>query len=207
MTDNYYNIKVYNKVINGNLFKNNELYFNLPNSSFEQFADEVYKYFQLNYPKFHKMDHLSKLGFLSSELLLKDLPLKELYDPYKIGVVLSNKSSSLDTDIKYYNAVKRGIPSPAVFVYTLPNIMIGEICIRNRIKGENTFSVSDKYDIKSQVNYVSTLFESSIVDACICGWVELIEESYESFLYLVTRENSTDLMKYSFENIEKLYNE
>ena len=188
-----------------NVFTDGKISKEFPASLFNQLADNIYQYYKTEYPKFHKMDNLSKLGFLTTEILLKGITLTEKFDNYKIGVILSNNSSSLDTDLNYFNSIKSGIESPSIFAYTLPNIVIGEICIRNEIKGENAFFVSDKYDIYSQVNFVNSLLNKGVIDACICGWVELLNESYESFLYLVAKENYCDHLQHTIENIEKFY--
>ena len=95
----------------------------------------AYRHFAFDYPKFYRMDNLSKLGWLAAEVLFQDVSIKP-YQPEDVGIVLANRSSSLDTDIKYFESVKT-IPSPALFVYTLPNIVMGEICIRHVLKGEN----------------------------------------------------------------------
>lgn len=185
---------------------NGEILFNTEHQPFQNFADLIYRHFDTNYPKFHKMDNLSKLGFLATDILLKNNKLDTKNDPFRTGVVLSNKNSSLDTDIKYYNMVKKGISSPAVFVYSLPNIVIGEICIRNGIKGENTFFISDHYNIPQQVHYVNNLLEKNVIDACICGWIELLDENYEAFLYLTEKSGSADNMAHTIKTVEELYN-
>jgi len=207
MAANFYNVKGFCKITNNAVFVNGRIQHEVPQIPFAQFAEETYKHFKISYPKFYKMDNLSKLGFLTTELLFENLQLKANHKPDRIGIIVSNKSSSLDTDIKYYNMVKKGVASPAVFVYTLPNILIGEICIRHNIKGENTFFVSEEYDIPSNVNYVNGLFESGMMDACICGWIELMNEEYESFLYLVEKEKVKNLLEHSASNIEKIYNQ
>src|SRR5215203_1457166 len=116
----------------------------LKNTSMESdvFLKELYKLLKCDYPKFYKMDNLSKLAFIASESLLKDKKLT--YASEDIALVFSNSSASLDTDIHYFNSVNdknNYFPSPAVFVYTLPNIMVGEICIRNQFMGENAFFI------------------------------------------------------------------
>lgn len=152
------------------------------------------------------MDNLCKLGLLASDILLKSNDLLNNTAPEKTGVILSNKSSSLDTDLRYNRMVRSGIPSPAVFVYSLPNIVIGEICIRNGIKGENTFFISATYEIQSQVNYINQLFENDILDVCICGWLELLENSYKAFLYLVIKdEPEPGKLVHTEETIKILY--
>ena len=112
------------------------------NINFATFIKSLYKREQLNYPKFYKMDNLSKLGFITAELVLRKRNIPDLYKKETIGVMITNSSSSLDTDINFQATISDAanyFPSPSVFVYTLPNILIGEICIRNGIKGENAF--------------------------------------------------------------------
>ncbi|HMH23380.1 MAG TPA: hypothetical protein VK563_16455 [Puia sp.] len=150
------------------------------------FLLSVYQHFDWQYPKFFKMDNLSKLGWLAAEILLKDVPSARAYLPWEMGVVLSNANSSLDTDRKYLASVKE-IPSPSLFVYTLPNIMIGEICIRNNFKGENAFFLSDSFDTDFIVRYVSFLMDTDACQACICGWVELLGEEYGAQLFLIEK--------------------
>jgi hypothetical protein len=159
-------------------------------ANFAAFIKSLYKKEQVGYPKFYKMDNLSKLGFITAELLLKGSNVLNKYGPEEIGVVIANSSSSLDTDYDYQELIRdksNYFPSPAVFVYTLPNIMIGEICIRHKIKGENAFFVSEEFDPVQLCHYVNHLFDQVSIYACICGWVELLKENYNSVLFLVER--------------------
>jgi hypothetical protein len=142
------------------------------------------------------MDNLSKLAFMSSELLLKDMEVSTRYKPLEMGIVLVNSSSTLDTDDRYFKTItdkSNYFPSPAVFVYTLPNIMVGEISIRNKIMGENITFVAEKYDPQYLFDCVNILLDEDRIRSCICGWVEFNREgsAYESFLYLVEREDFT----------------
>ncbi|HEX3385214.1 MAG TPA: hypothetical protein VHS53_08505, partial [Mucilaginibacter sp.] len=150
------------------------------------FLLSVYQHFSLNYPKFYKMDNLSKLGWLASEVLLADSFNKEQYLPEQVGLVLANRNSSLDNDLKYLDSVKE-IASPSLFVYTLPNIVIGEICIRNGFKGEHAFYIQEDFDpgfIENQVNY---LLDNDILQACVCGWADILGEDYKAVLFLVEK--------------------
>jgi hypothetical protein len=56
---------------NSKIVLNNDIIFETPTENFSDFAKEAYKSLELNYPKFHKMDNLSKLAFLASEMILK----------------------------------------------------------------------------------------------------------------------------------------
>jgi hypothetical protein len=153
--------------------------------SVDEFLLSIYQHFQFSYPKFHKMDNLSKLGWLAVELLLKDFD-KSNYHAEQVGTVLANANSSLDMDLKYYDSIK-DVPSPSLFVYTLPNIVAGEICIRHNFKGENAFFVQANFDavfIEQQVHF---LLDNNILQACICGWIEELGQDYKATLFLVEK--------------------
>lgn len=184
------------------VYKNNLPVFEQTDSDFSGFLDIAYRHFNLKYPKFHKMDHLCQLGLLASEVLLEGNFNREKYPAGEVGIVLSNASASLDTDLRYANTMS-AIPSPALFVYTLPNIMIGEICIRNGFKGENAFFVFNAFDATFMEQYVSHLLDNQLAQACICGWVELLKEEYSANLMLVEKDQSGKSLFFTKENILK----
>lgn len=168
---------------NSQIILNDTIIFESELSSFSHFAKEAYKSLALNYPKFHKMDNLSKLAFLASEMILKD------ENHSRTALVFANKSSSLDTDFKYQesiNSQENYFPSPAVFVYTLPNICVGEISIKHKMQTENAFFVLDEFDGEFLNNYSAQILQSGKAEKVLCGWVELYQESYNAFVYLLT---------------------
>ena len=63
-----------------------------------EFLNESYRFWQIDYPKFFKMDILAKVAFIATELICKSLTLKEI-DKEEVGIVLGNKSSSLVADL------------------------------------------------------------------------------------------------------------
>jgi len=190
-------------ISNGVIFRNGELHFEGAAHDISVFLLDAYQHFQLNYPKFYKMDNLSKLGWLASEVLLKDFK-KERYQPEEIGLALANKNSSLDDDLKYWESAKE-IASPSLFVYTLPNIVIGEICIRNQFKGEHTFYIQDKFDADFIAKQVNFLLDNDILQACICGWVDVLGEEYKAVLYLVEKDAGESAIEFSAENMNKIF--
>ena len=191
-------------ISNSIVYKNGERIYEGVGKDGPAFLMSAYRYFELEYPKFYKMDRLSKLGWLAAELLLKDSFNAEKYEPGEIGVVLTNASSSLDTDLKYFETVK-DMASPALFVYTLPNIVTGEICIRHHFKGENAFFITEEFDADFIEQYVSNLFNNNILQAAICGWVELMDEHYKTVLFLIEKENTGTGIPFTKENIYKTY--
>lgn len=188
----------------GIVFKDGTRLFENKDVDLAGFLLSVYQHFQLNYPKFYKMDNLSKLGWLASEVLLKNSYQKDQYQPEEVGLVLANRNSSLDNDIKYFETAKE-IASPSLFVYTLPNILIGEICIRNNFKGEHGFYIQDAFDadfIAGQVNY---LLDNDILKACICGWVDVLDQDYKAVLYLVGKQPTDHSIPFSIKNINSIF--
>ncbi len=168
---------------NSKIILNNEIIFESQTENFSDFAKEAYKSLELSYPKFHKMDNLSKLAFLASEMILKN------EDHNKTALVFANKSSSLDTDFKYQESINSQdnyFPSPAIFVYTLPNICIGEISIKHKMQTENAFFVLDEFDEDFLNTYAKQILDSGKAEKVLCGWVELYQESYKAFVYLLT---------------------
>jgi hypothetical protein len=151
------------------------------------------------------MDNLSKLGWLASEIVLKDSFKKEDYQPEEIGIILSNANSSLDTDRKYMESVN-DIPRSSIFVYTLPNIVTGEICIRNNFKGENAFFLFDSFNADFIKTYVDNLLDNTILQACICGWIELLEEEYKAVLFLVEKIKTREQVLFTKEQMVQLFN-
>ena len=164
----------------------------------------AYRHFDLQYPKFFKMDNISKLGWLANEILLQGSFDKEKYNAGDVGIVLSNANSSLDTDIKYYETTK-SMASPAQFVYTLPNIVIGEISIRHHLKGENAFFISDGFDAAFIQQYVSNLINNNILQCCICGWVDVLHENYNATLFLIEKDTTGNSVNFTKENLNKIY--
>ena len=195
--------------INGKMdFKSEE---NQPGKIFRS----IYRHYGIDYPKFFKMDNLSKLGFLGAELLLSGIDILTNYKSEEIGIILANSSSSLETDEKHQESIidrNNYYPSPSVFVYTLPNIMAGEIAIRHKIKGENTVFISEEFDPVFIFNYVSELINNQRISCCITGWVECYGDHYESFLLLAETGEAIKRFKEDQEyiifapsNIQKLY--
>lgn len=163
--------------------------FSAPDTSFSAFSKEALKHFEVNYPKFFKMDNLSKLAFLSAEMLLGKLPSAEKKN---VALVLANKSASLDTDVKHQQSITdlaNYYPSPAVFVYTLPNICLGEISIRHQLQTENVFFVFDQFPADFFSQYAQILFKENKTDKVFCGWVEFFQDNYEAFAYLVSQKS------------------
>ncbi|MCK5857162.1 MAG: hypothetical protein KAG64_06705 [Bacteroidales bacterium] len=174
------------------------------------FLKAIYKDLGLKYPKFYKMDELSKLGFIASEMLLQNNNVKSIINDFKqdkIGVILQNSDSTIDVDSNFYDSIldeQKHFPSPALFVYTLPNIVLGEISIRNKFKGENALFVFQKYNMTFGVDYINSLFENNKIEACVGGWFNANSENYDAFLYFAKGTNKQE-NAHTVDNISKIY--
>jgi len=172
--------------VNGQITVNND-----SSADFGDFMKQIYHFYQVSYLKFFKMDALSKLGFIAAKVLLHNDD-SARFQPEEKAIVVANRSSSLNTDIKYNESIN-DIPSPAVFVYTLPNILEGEISIHHNLKGENAFFVQEKPDVPFLVNYVNILFKTTCTKKVITGWVEMdVNNRYSAFLMDVENEEHSD---------------
>lgn len=146
------------------------------------FVTSCFKYLNIVYPRFYKMDLMCKWGFVCAELLLRHEDLSTT-DPYQKAIVLQNASSSLLTDRNFQHSIEK-VASPALFVYTLPNIVMGEIAMRQQFKGENTFFVTDRFDPIQLQNYTEILFKNKIAEIVISGFLEVTEDSQDITFYL-----------------------
>ena len=153
----------------------------------------IYKQMIGDYPKYYKMDGLCRLGFIASELLLQaekagEISIKELQRSR--GVVLFNCSSSISSDKKYLASIAdkdNYFPSPSVFVYTLPNIVTGEIAIRNGYHGETSFYILPEKNEEQMQTLIQTAFLDSQTTSLLTGWIDYEDrEHYEADLYIAS---------------------
>lgn len=194
----YCHIKDQSASLNGNtvFYKNDTI--------FSSFIKSAAIHLNTNYPKFYKMDNLSKLAFLGADLLLNENNLLS-NKTENIAIVLSNKASSLDTDRKHQISIsdkENYYPSPSVFVYTLPNICIGEISIRHQLHSENSFFVFDKFQANHLHLNTDFLLKNNKAEKVLCGWIDFDDNNYEAFLYLVSENGN---IAHHPNEIERLY--
>lgn len=167
-----------------NVRLNGEIVYSSSAPDFATFIREAYKNTGGSNMKFYKMDDLCKLGYVAAEYLLKE----KSFRPQETGLLLANSAASLDTDIRHQtiiNAEGDHGASPAIFVYTLPNVVAGEICIRHKIQGENTFFIEKVFDADKLEAYARIVMEKGKLKACITGWCELLKEQYKAEFKLI----------------------
>ena len=155
-----------------------------------------YKQIIGNYPKYYKMDGLCRLGFVASELLLKAERDEGSFteDTNKTrAIVFFNRSSSIASDKKYLASIAEKdnyFPSPSVFVYTLPNIVTGEIAIRNGYHGETSFYILPHKNELLMQDIIETTFMDEQTTSVLTGWLDYEDsEHFEADLYIAYKQN------------------
>ena len=141
----------------------------------------IYKQSVGNYPKYYKMDMLSRLGFIASEMLLTAEGKERFTENEQRAVILFNHSSSIHADTSYLETIKdtdNYFPSPSLFVYTLPNIVTGEIAIRNQYHGETSFYILPEKDetVISQIQHAA--FRDPMTHSMITGWLDYEDDAH-----------------------------
>ena len=161
----------------GEVLVNDSVVFSDKSAGFGTFIREAFKSRGENNMKFYKMDDLCKLGYVAAAWLLDGTEFGE----EECGMVLSGKYGCLDTDMKHQQIIDKegdAASSPAVFVYTLPNVVAGEISIRHHIKGENTWFWSDDRTMSDLKHYASLMAGASDLRYCIIGHLDFLNGEY-----------------------------
>jgi hypothetical protein len=166
----------------------------------QEIAINIYKQTGINYPKFFKMDLLSRVAFLASEMII---PKEIQEDKDHIAAVISTTSGCLDVD-KKFDESRQTLASPALFVYTLPNIMLGEICIRNGFKGEQMCTIAEDANAEWFDFYVGDLLQNRGTEACLCGYVEATEHKLSATLLWISKIPSA--LPLSASNLKQIFN-
>lgn len=152
----------------------------------------IYKEYVKDYPRYYKMDGLSRLGFLATELLLQAAR-EECNTAFlhNASVVFVSRSGSLADDKKHQStiaSVESYFPSPAVFVYTLPNIVTGEVAIRHKIYGETTAYILEEKNAEQIEQLLSLSFFDPTTSCVIGGWLEYTDgANFEADLVVLKR--------------------
>lgn len=131
-----------------------------------------------NYPKFYKMDGLSRLGFVASEILLNA---EKGETDKERAIIFFNHSSSIASDRNYKESINdkdNYFPSPSIFVYTLPNIVTGEIAIRNHFHGETSFFILPDKDERMMEEILQASCRDAQSKSFLTGWIDYEDERH-----------------------------
>ena len=150
----------------------------------------AYKNLIWGYPKFHKMDSLSQLAFVATELLVQSIPHLDAHT----AVVFLTHHGSLAADVHYQSTIvptaEEFFPSPAAFVYTLPNIATGEVAIRHHWHGHTAcYALPTTAEEAIQQSLILSPASDGRTTAIVGGWLDAEDAEHFSAhlqLYLPT---------------------
>ena len=168
----------------------------LPIESFgKDLLTALYRQYVGDYPKYYKMDPLSRLGFIASELLLQAEGAERFVACDDRAVIFFNHSSSVCADRQYIETIAdpdNCFPSPSVFVYTLPNIVTGEIAIRNGYHGETSFYILPRQDDRLMQQILQASCLDSATQSILCGWLDYEDDAhFEAQLKIINLSNQS----------------
>ena len=172
----------------GSVNVDGEVVFADENADYHVFIRDAFKAGGGQNMKFYKMDDFCKLAYVAADRLLEGIDFGE----EECGMVLSGRYGCLDTDMKHQQIVDSegdAGASPAVFVYTLPNVAAGEVSIRHHIKGENTWFWSDDRQMRDIRQYAGMMMAAQDLKYCIIGYFDSIAGKYEAVFKLLERQN------------------
>ena len=150
----------------------------------------AYKNLIWGYPKFHKMDVLSQLAFVATELLVQSIPHLDAHT----AVVFLTHHGSLAADVHYQSTIvptaEEFFPSPAAFVYTLPNIATGEVAIRHHWHDHTAcYALPTTAEEALQQSLILSPASDGRTTAIVGGWLDAEDAEHFSAhlqLYLPT---------------------
>ncbi|MDR3194796.1 MAG: hypothetical protein LBT76_05850 [Tannerella sp.] len=199
-------IKKHIRITRGKIRLNGTLCFEADGDS-QTFLAEAYRWMGTDCRRFFKMDLLSKLGFLASEWLMEGFDREQPKED--TGILFFNRSSSLDTDRHFQQTVQRGedyFPSPAGFVYTLPNIVTGEVAIRHKIHGETSVYILPRPDFRRMGEVIGDTLPAAGLNQALAGWLEACGDTLDACVMLCGNGSSGEGCPMNERNMEKIWN-
>ena len=105
-----------------------------------------------------------------------------------VGVV--SEAGSILADRKHLGTFTGGAafyPSPAVSINTLPNVVVGEVATRFRVKGETTFLILSERDGTLMDRIITSTLAATGPVTMVTGWVDCgAPDTFEADLQLIT---------------------
>ncbi len=138
---------------------------------------ELYRKQIGDYPKFFKMDLLCRVGFIASEMLLQQENAERFVPCDDRAVILAGRYGCIHNDRAYEETIQPDnyFPSPSLFIYTLPNIVTGEIAIRNKYLGETMYYALER---EEQLLPLVEATLSGKITSVLGGWIDAIDNEH-----------------------------
>jgi len=120
--------------------------------------------------RFARMDYMSRLGLMAVELLEAGLDALPVRTRDRLGVCVETRAGSLSTDVRFLQT-----PRASLFAYTLPSTLIGEICIRYRLRGPVLCLMAPTRLGFASLDEACCWLDEGEADACLCLGCEAVE--------------------------------
>jgi 3-oxoacyl-(acyl-carrier-protein) synthase len=122
--------------------------------------------------RFLRMDLMCRLGFMAAELLGVNFDAMPAARRDRLGVCVESFTGSLDTDIRFART-----PRPSIFAYTLPSTVVGEICIRFRLKGPMLSLISPDTNGANAIAEAVEWLRNDDAEMTLCLGIEAMNSS------------------------------
>ena len=133
----------------------------------------------------------SRLAFVATDILLQAEGKERFVTSDDRAVIMFNHSSSVQADRSYLSTIaddENCFPSPSIFVYTLPNMAVAEVAMRNLYHAETSLYILPERDdhVMQQVIRASLLDKTTC--SMITGWVDYEDnDHFVADLYIIEK--------------------
>lgn len=168
---------------------NDKAVITLSGETITDYAVAAFRTLDTPYPKFFKMDILSKVVYTAVAMLVKEGHINAdwLNDT---ATCITTTHGCLDVDEKFEQS-RSALASPALFVYTLPNIMLGEICIKHQFKGEQLCTIGGVNEALALYDYISLLLAENHAKQAIIGYADAYNDKINVQLAFISQQESS----------------
>ena len=94
-------------------------------------------------------------------------------------------------------------PSPAIFVYTLSNIVIGEISIRNKWFGESSLFIEKSGDYSTIYQFAKLQLNLNKSQACIIGFIDSFNDQHKLGFSVIKKNGNGE--EFTEGNLNKIF--
>lgn len=156
-------------------------------------------------PRFPRMDRSSKLVAIGGSAFFIEGGALAGNSKDTIGMVITGKHGSMDTDQKYQaQLVVDNHASPGMFVYTLPNIAMGEFSIQHGLYGSGLCLLNNALDLAQMLDACEILLHDHGMESVICGWSDIFADQATATFMVVTERTLADR---NSAELEKIFND
>ncbi|MBC8453828.1 hypothetical protein H8D64_02105 [PVC group bacterium] len=126
--------------------------------------------------RFGRMDPLSRLGLLTTELFDIDFANQSDEENNQTGFCMASNYGTISTDIKFLQNI-----SPSTFVYTLPSSVMGEVCIRHKLRGPCLCLMSHGNDGQNVIQEACERIEMGEATSMLCLFCDIRTDDAQQY--------------------------